>query len=384
MNPRIYLDHNATAPLHPAARAVLISTLEACGNPSSVHAEGRAARGLVERARVQVARLAGAEPSGVVFTSGGTEAANLALTPAIESDGRPVDRLFVSATEHACVLNGHRFAPDRVTVLPVLTDGTLDLARLGMELGRVPGERVLLAVQVANNETGVVQPVAEAARLVHAHGGLVVCDAVQGAGRMRLDMGDLGADALILSAHKLGGPQGAGALVHCSGTIRIGQPLLRGGGQERGARAGTENVAAIAGFGAACDSIDLSLAPRLLAMRDALEDCVRLATPDAVFFGARAPRLPNTLCFAVPGCRSETLLMALDLEGIAVSSGAACSSGKVGRSHVLDAMGVEGDLAAGALRLSLGWNSSERDVGEFGRTFANVMGRLRQVRSRAA
>jgi cysteine desulfurase len=385
MSGRIYLDYNATAPLHPAARSALVAGLSVDGNPSSVHSEGRAARALLERARAQVAAFVGAQAGDVVFTSGGTEAANLALTPTMENGaGQPVDVLFVSATEHSCVLSGHRFAPDQVSILPVLPDGTLDLARLDEELGRVPGKRVMLALQVANNETGVVQPVAEAAQRVHAHGGLLVCDAVQGAGRLRLDMSELGADALILSAHKIGGPKGAGALVLRTGNARIGRGLIRGGGQERGARAGTENVAAMAGFGAACESVDGLSLPGLLKLRGALEETIRSISADATFFGAHGPRLPNTVCFAVPGCRSEMLLMALDLDGIAVSSGAACSSGKVGRSHVLDAMGISGELAAGAIRLSLGWNSSSQDVADFGRAFAGIVARLRRVRSRAA
>ncbi|MBV9634048.1 MAG: cysteine desulfurase [Methylobacteriaceae bacterium] len=385
---RIYLDFNATAPLRPEAREAMLTALLLCGNPSSVHAEGRAARALIERARHLVAELVGADAKNVIFTSGGTEAANLALTPHVETQafGRGFDCLLIAAAEHACVLKGHRFPPDRVSILPVRTDGVLDLVALDETLACREGRRVVLALQLANNETGVIQPVAEVARRVHARDGIVVCDAVQAAGKIPIELEALGADALILSAHKFGGPKGAGALVLRSDRLHIKEPLVRGGGQEHGARAGTENVAAIAGFGAACRAVAsvAEEAARLTALRGSVEGCIRKIAPDAVVFGENANRLPNTIAFAVPGLAAETLLIGLDLEGVAVSSGSACSSGKVARSHVLDAMGVTRDQAAGAIRLSLGWSSTERDIAGFAEAFATVVSKMRARRNVAA
>jgi cysteine desulfurase len=388
-HPRAYLDYNATAPLRPEAREAMLAAIDSVGNPSSIHAEGRAARRIVEEARRAVAELAGVAPRCVVFTSGGTEAANLALNPAIDAPGleAPLARLIVGAGEHPCVLQGHRFAPDSVAMAPLGADGRIDLAALAALLAARDGRPALLALQGANNETGVIQPVAEAAALVHAAGGLVVCDAVQLAGRASLDIAALGADFLFLSAHKLGGPKGAGALVAARSDVTIGAPLLRGGGQERGARAGTENVAAIAGFGAAARVAAVEAASgsaRLAELRDRLAARVREHASDVVIFGEAAPRLSNTLCFAVPGLAAATLVIALDLAGVAVSAGSACSSGKVGRSHVLDAMGVEPELAAGAIRLSLGWASREADAARFEAAFAETMARLRRRRGAAA
>ncbi len=388
-HPRAYLDYNATAPLRPEAREAMLAAIDSVGNPSSIHAEGRAARRIVEEARRAVAELAGVAPRCVVFTSGGTEAANLALNPAIDAPGleAPLARLIVGAGEHPCVLQGHRFAPDSVAMAPLCADGRIDLAALAALLAARDGRPALLALQGANNETGVIQPVAEAAALVHAAGGLVVCDAVQLAGRASLDIAALGADFLFLSAHKLGGPKGAGALVAARSDVTIGAPLLRGGGQERGARAGTENVAAIAGFGAAARVAAVEAASgsaRLAELRDRLAARAREHASDVVIFGEAAPRLSNTLCFAVPGLAAATLVIALDLAGVAVSAGSACSSGKVGRSHVLDAMGVEPELAAGAIRLSLGWASCEADAARFEAAFAETMARLRRRRGAAA
>ncbi|MGD1014950.1 MAG: aminotransferase class V-fold PLP-dependent enzyme [Roseiarcus sp.] len=385
---RAYLDYNATAPLRPEAREAMLAAIDCLGNPSSIHAEGRAARRIVEEARRAVAELAGVAPRCVVFTSGGTEAANLALTPAIDAPGlkAPLARLIVGAGEHPCVLQGHRFAPDRVAIAPLGGDGRIDLAALAALLAAGDGRPALLALQGANNETGVIQPVAEAAALTHDAGGLVVCDAVQLAGRASLDVAALGADFLFLSAHKLGGPKGAGALVAARSDLTIGAPLLRGGGQERGARAGTENVAAIAGFGAAARVAAgeaASESARLADLRDHIAARVRERASDAAIFGEAAPRLSNTLCFAVPGLAAATLVIALDLAGVAVSAGAACSSGKVARSHVLDAMGVEPGLAAGAIRLSLGWASREADAARFDAAFAETLARLRRRRGAA-
>lgn len=384
---RIYFDYNATAPLRGVVRQEMISALELIGNPSSVHSEGRAARRRVETARTAVAALVGGAARNVTFTASGTEAANLALTPHVESQGAagPLTRLIVSAGEHPCVLRGHRFAPEAVDMAPLDSQGRIDLDALEAAL-RQAGGRVVLALQAANNETGVIQPVAEAAALVRQADGIVICDAVQLAGRLRCDFASLGVDFLLLSAHKLGGPKGAGALVAASEALRIVDPLLRGGGQERNLRAGTENVAAVAGFGVAAQAaqgeIDAESA-RLDASRDALERHVLNAAPDAVVFGAGADRLPNTLCFAIPGVTAETLMIGLDLAGFAASTGSACSSGKVTRSHVLTAMGVEPDLAAGAVRLSLGWATTDEEVARFGEAFGRILAPMRRGRSAA-
>ena len=362
----------------------MLAALDVCGNPSSIHAEGRAARAIVEEARRAVAALIGVSPRGVHFVSGGTEAVAAALTPDLSGPGvkGPMRRLIVSAGEHVAVLQGHRFGLDAAVLAPLDRDGRLDLAALEALLAMGPNPS-LLALQAANNETGVIQPVAEAARLIHAHGGLVFVDAAQMAGRVPIAADRLGADWISLSAHKFGGPKGIGALMATREGL-VASPLLRGGGQERGARGGTENVAGIAGFGAAARAAMHGLeaeGERLAALRDGLERAVFDAAPDAVIFGAGGPRLPNTLAFAVPGLAAATLLMRLDLEGVAASSGSACSSGKVAASHVLAAMGVEPGLARGAIRLSLGWNSSEADVARFAEVFAKISRLLRRSAS---
>jgi cysteine desulfurase len=357
---RAYFDWNATAPLRPEARAAMLQALELSGNASSVHAEGRVARGVVERARQKVAALVGAEPQNVIFTSGATEANMLALTPNLGSVGRR-DALFVSAIEHPSVRSGGRFAPKCVDELPVTADGVLDLDALTAALGRA--KQPLVSVMLANNETGVIQPVRQVADLVHEAGGLLHVDAVQGAGRIPMDMTELGADMLSLSSHKIGGPQGAGALIRRPGLSP--EPLIRGGGQERGFRAGTENVAAIAGFGAAAEAALAGLKtepPHITALRDRFEAEIRKLTPNVVIFGQATQRLPNTSLVAVPATKAETALIAFDLNGIALSSGSACSSGKVQASHVLAAMRVEPDLARAALRISLGWATNESDL----------------------
>lgn len=364
MSERTYFDWNATAPLRTVSRAAMVTALGEAGNASSVHAEGRAARGRLEKARAQVAALVGAVPKNVIFTGGATEANALALTPALEAGGRRErrDRLFVSAVEHPSVLAGGRFAQDQIAVLPVDGDGLVDLEALAPALSAA--ERPLVSVMLANNETGVIQPIRAIADIVHAANGLLHVDAVQGAGRVACDMAALGADLFSLSSHKLGGPQGVGALI-CRADIHIAEPLIRGGGQERGIRAGTENVAAIAGFGAAAEAARAACeddAARMAALRDRLEAGITAATPQAVIFGASVARLPNTTLVAVPGIKAETALIAFDLKGIALSSGSACSSGKVQVSHVLAAMGVEPALAAGALRISLGWETREDDL----------------------
>ncbi|MFG1349323.1 cysteine desulfurase family protein [Xanthobacter autotrophicus] len=387
---RVYLDHNATSPLRNEARAALLAALEGVGNASSVHADGRAARARIEAARADVARLAGASPRGVVFTSGATEAAALALHPAVEMAGRPkpCDVLLMSAVEHPAVLRGHRFPAAAVEVLPVDGAGRLDLGALEATLARhaAAGRRALLALMAANNETGVVQPVAQAARLVKAHDGVVFCDGVQAAGRLPLDMAALGVDFLSLSAHKMGGPPGAGALVAAGPDDRT-PALIAGGGQERNRRAGTENGPAIAGFGAvarvACVELGAE-ASRLAGLRDVLEREVLAGVPDAGVIASGAERLPNTSMLTFAGLRAETLVIALDLAHVSVSAGSACSSGKVGASHVLSAMGVPEARAAGAIRLSLGWSSTQQDVDEAVAALQKVVPHLRSRAVRAA
>jgi len=385
---RVYLDHNATSPLRPEVAEVVLRVLQLPGNASSVHAEGRAARAEIEAARGAVSRLAGSKAKNVVFTSGGTEAANLILTPSFRRLGQTgTTRLLIGATEHPCVLNGHRFPADRTEIIPVDAHGILDLGWLKAHLEVAGGERVLVSVQLANNETGVLQPISEIARLVHEHGGLVHTDAVQAAGRVPVDFASLGVDALTLSAHKLGGPKGAGALVLASDQYEIGERLIRGGGQEKNYRAGTENVAAIAGFGAAAELALAGLereAGRLRQLRDEAEAHVRRIAPEALVVGAGAERLPNTLAFAIPGLKAETALIAFDLAGVALSSGSACSSGKVKRSHVLDAMGVEPALAEGVLRVSLGWTTTKEDIIRFAEACEKVVGTLYKRKASAA
>lgn len=387
---RAYLDHNATSPLRPEARAALVAALDAGGNASSVHAEGRAARARIEAARAAVAALAGAPVRGVVFTSGATEAAALALHPAVEIAGRakPCDVLLASAVEHPAVLKGHRFPSDALEILPVDGEGRLDLAALAEALARhrAAGRRAMLAVMAANNETGVIQPVAEAARLVHEADGIVFCDAVQAAGRILLDMTALGADFLALSAHKIGGPPGVGALV-AAGPDHRTAPLLSGGGQERNRRAGTENGPAIVGFGAAANAVKAALsaeAERLAVLRDRLERAVLEGVPGTRVVGAGADRLPNTTMVTFAGLRAETLVIALDLAHVSISAGSACSSGKVGASQVLLAMGLPEDEAAGAIRLSLGWSSTIEDVDAAVEALKKAVPQLRSRASRAA
>jgi cysteine desulfurase len=388
----VYLDHNATAPLHPAAREAMCSAFDLCGNASSIHAEGRAARALIDASRAEVAAFAGVAPKNVVFTSGGTEALNLALTPHIETSdekSRPFDLLLAGAGEHPAVLAGHRFAPAQLELVGLTPSGVLDIEALGAALTRAQasGRRIMLAIQAANNETGVIQPVTEAARLIHTAGGLLVCDAVQVAGKIPCDLGSLGADAIVFSAHKFGGPKGAGALCFGSDSYHIENVLLRGGGQERGLRAGTENIAAIAGMAAALAAAKVRLGEQasvLSLWRDEMEAEIARVAPSAVFFGAGTERLPNTSCFALPSIEAQVLLIALDMEGFAVSSGSACSSGKVKQSHVLSAMGVEPDLAMGVVRVSLGWNSRWEECVSFVQALERIVRTIRARRNKPA
>jgi len=378
MSDRIYLDWNATAPLRTAARSATLAALDATGNPSSVHAEGRAARRLIEEARERVAALVAAEPRNVVFTSGGTEANMLALTPASARA-----RLLVSAIEHPSVLAGGRFQAAAVERLPVNGSGQIDLSalerRVAVSGDKAQASQMLVSLMLANNETGVVQPISQVARLVHAAGFLLHVDAVQAVGRISCDINALGADLLTVSGHKIGAPKGVGALIRRDAALAIADPLIKGGGQERGARAGTENVAGIAGFGAAAAAALADLAvnrERMIALRDRLEARLKAVSPDIVIFGAEMERVPNTTLFSIPGMKAETAIIAFDLEGVAVSSGAACSSGKVQPSHVLAAMGVPPPLARGAIRVSLGPTTTEFEIDRFIGAWITVSGAL--------
>ena len=362
MAERVYLDWNATTPLRPEARAALAAAWDVSGNPSSVHTEGRKARRLVEEARAAIAAAVSARPEGVVFSSGGTEANALALTPGLRRGaGLPVQRLLVSAIEHASVLAGGRFAAEAVGTVAVTRSGLLDLDDLRAKLDG--GPPALVSLMLANNETGAVQPVAEVADIVHAAGGLLHVDAIQAFGKIPLDINSIKADLVTLSAHKIGGPKGVGAVVLDDGVQGL-EPLLRGGGQEHGRRAGTENVAGISAFAAAARAAMAALqgdAVQMQGLRNRLEDGLS-QTPGMIVFASDVSRLPNTTLFTVPGLKAETAVIGFDLDGIAVSSGSACSSGKVQPSHVLAAMGLSRDLAQGAVRLSLGWSTSEADI----------------------
>ena len=362
MSDRVYLDWNATTPLRSEAKQAMAAAWEISGNPSSVHAEGRQARRLVEDARAAVAAAVSARPQDVVFSSGGTEANALALTPALRrGTGQPVQRLLVSAIEHASVLSGGRFPAEAIGAVRVTRSGLVDLDHLRSQLA--DGPPALVSVMSANNETGAVQPIADVAAIVHAADGLLHVDAIQAFGKIPFDIKFLGADLITLSAHKIGGPKGAGALVLAEDMHGL-EPQLRGGGQELGRRAGTENVAGIAAFGAAAKAAMAALksdAVPIQGLRDRLEEGLK-RTPGMIVFSADAPRLPNTTLFTVPGLKAETAVIGFDLAGIAVSSGSACSSGKVQPSHVLKAMGFGKELAQGAVRLSLGWSTSTADI----------------------
>ncbi|MCB4801118.1 cysteine desulfurase [Methylobacterium brachiatum] len=385
---RAYLDHNATAPVRPAVAEAVARALMLPGNPSSIHQEGRAARAALESARGQVAALVGASPAQVVFTSGGTEAANAVLSGALGRRGQPKPtRLLHSATEHPCVAAGHRFPEGAVEQLPVTPDGVIDLAVLERRLAALADESLLISVHAANNETGAVQPLADIVALARAHGSaLVHSDAVQAVGKIALDMGALGLDALTLSGHKFAAPKGVGAMI-LADDVALDDAFLRGGGQERRQRCGTECLPAIVGMGEAArlagEALDREAA-RLSGLRDRIETGLLAQAPDAVVFAARAVRLPNTLSFAVPGLDAPAALIALDLAGVAVSSGSACSSGKVARSATLTAMGVDPKLAGGALRVSLGWNTVDEDASCFLDAFERVLQPLYKRRGCAA
>jgi cysteine desulfurase len=359
----IYLDHNATTPVRPEAAEAVAAALTATGNPSSVHGAGRAARRLVEDAREQVAALVNAQAEDVIFTSGGTEANNLALVnaPRVGAEG-PV---FASAVEHVSVLDG----ADNVTRIPVDADGVVDLAALDSllkdALMKVGGGRALVSVMLANNETGVIQPIERVAELAAEYDAIVHCDAVQAAGKLDVDLPSLGIHMMSLSAHKIGGPAGAGALIVAPG--HKATAAVRGGGQERSRRGGTENIPGIAGFGRAAEAAknDIGRLQGLAALRDRMEDDIAKAAPGAKVFAKHRDRVATTSCLTMPGVSSETQVMAFDLDGIAVSAGSACSSGKVAPSHVLSAMGADDDDIKSAIRVSLGWTTTEDDIEKF-------------------
>ncbi|HEV7318400.1 MAG TPA: cysteine desulfurase family protein [Ensifer sp.] len=378
---RIYMDWNATAPLLPEAREACLSALDLIGNPSSVHGEGRAVRTLIENCRRDVAALCGAKASSVIFTSGATEAANLVLTPDFRMGRTPlkIGRLFASAIEHPAVREGGRFPREAVCEIPVTSEGVVDLSALQALLAA--HDRTLglpmVAVMLVNNETGIIQPIAEIATIARGHGAILVVDAVQAAGRVPLAIEDLGADFLILSSHKIGGPKGAGALV-ARGEVMMPVPLIRGGGQEKGHRSGTENPVAIAGFAAAARKVGADVAARMAAitaLRDRLESEMLTAAADVVIHGRDVSRVGNTVFFTLPGLKAETGQIAFDLEGVALSAGSACSSGKVGQSHVLTAMGY--DPRQGALRISIGDATTPAEIERCAAAFAKVAGRRR-------
>jgi cysteine desulfurase len=387
MTERAYLDWNATAPLRPQARAAMAAAMAVVGNPSSVHAEGRAVRHLVEEAREHVAAAVGAEPRNVIFTSSGSEANALALSRTIERAGARCDVAIASDIEHVSVLAGgdfpavERFQANRDGVAS-LTDLQARLSAAAVRGARSP----LVALMLANNETGVIQPVREAAELAHAAGGLLHVDAVQALGKISLDIKELRADLMAVSAHKTGGPMGVGALVLGSERLHVRGSRF-GGGQERNRRGGTENVIGIAGFGAAVAAAvrDLSgEARRLSGLRQRLENGLRETCPETIIFGENVPRVANTLQFAVRGIKAQTALMALDLDGIAVSSGSACSSGTMKFSEVVRGMGYELELAEGAVRVSMGWTTTGAEIDRFLKAWRKLSESLLKGREIAA
>lgn len=372
MRGRVYLDHNASAPVCPQVREAMANALALTGNPSSVHAEGRQLRALVESAREKVAALVGARPRDVIFTSGGTEANVTALSPRnVNGEAPEMVVCFMCGVEHPSILAGGRFTAEAIRRIPVTGDGVIDVASLEREIEahvEAAGEGTfMVSLMLANNETGAIQPVADVAGIVRAHGGILHCDAVQGAGKIPVDIAGLGTHIMSISAHKIGGPQGVGALVLGNGLADLPSPLLTGGGQEFRARSGTENAAGIAGFGVAAElALDgLEQMATRAELRDRMETDIIARAPGAAIFAKDAPRLPNTCNFAVRGMKAETIVIALDLKGIAVSAGSSCSSGKVEQSHVLKAMGVEPDVARGAIRVSLGRDTSNEDIDAF-------------------
>jgi cysteine desulfurase len=362
---RIYLDHNATSPLRPSAKAAMLAALEKTGNASSIHAEGRITRAVIDEARENLALALGALPQMVIFTSGGTEANNLAIK------GAPVERCIISAIEHPSVIEAARSLPTPIEWLPVDACGVVQLDQLDalLERSTLP---TLISVMLVNNETGVIQPIRQIVELARHYNAIVHTDAVQALGKMPLNFGVLGCDLMTISAHKIGGPLGAGALI-----VRDRLDLrkqMQGGGQELRRRAGTENAPAIAGFAAAVGDGLIDMAH----LRGMLESGLESLSADIQMFGRNADRVGNTSCFALAGLSAQTALIHLDLEGVAVSSGSACSSGKVARSHVLDAMGVAPEIAGAAIRVSLGWNSTIQEIEKFIGVWRRIVNRKDQ------
>ena len=392
MTDRVYLDWNATAPLRPQARAAMAMAMDLVGNPSSVHGEGRAARRLIEDAREKVAAAVGAQPRNVIFTSGGSEANALALSRNLELDGKgSCDTAIVSNIEHASVLHGGDLQGLSGSQFCAGRDGVASLSHLKERIreGLRDGKHTpLVALMAANNETGVIQPVSEAADIAHSSGGLMHVDAVQALGKMPLDIKLLGTDLLAISAHKVGGPMGVGALILASDRLHFRNGSRFGGGQERNRRGGTENVVGIAGFGAAaveaCGGDIEGEGQRLARLRQRLEHGLRETWPTTIIFGEEAPRVPNTVQFAVDGLKAQTALIALDLEGVAVSSGSACSSGKVSFSTVVSAMGYDARIAEGAIRISFGWTTTEAEIDSFLKAWRKVSQPLLKRREIAA
>ncbi|AZO55185.1 MULTISPECIES: cysteine desulfurase family protein [unclassified Mesorhizobium] len=382
---RAYLDYNASAPLLSAAREAMVAAFDAA-NPSSVHAEGRAARRLIDNARRDVAALVNGKAEHVVFTSGATEAASTLLTPDWQMGRSAIrmSRLYVCEADHPCLLNGGRFPADLVTRISVGADGVVNLdALMAALVGHDKADGLpLVAIHAANNETGVIQPIDRIAEIVRPAGGILVVDAVQAAGRVSIDMSAGYADYVILSSHKIGGPKGAGAIV-AAADLMMPRPLINGGGQEKSHRGGTENLPGIVGFGAAAREAlaGLNTIGALRQRRDEVETIIKTLVPDVEIFGAGAPRLANTTFFAIPGVKAETAQIAFDLAGVALSAGSACSSGKVGPSHVLKAMG-HGD-SLGALRVSVGATTGAEDIEMFRAALAGIAAR-RAGREKAA
>lgn len=387
---RVYLDYNATAVPRVSAKEAVAAAMMAPANASSVHTEGRAARAIVEDARHQISVLIGAEPEAIFFTSGATESNATALSPDLEVAGNVArfDVLLLSSVEHPAVRAGGGFRPEQIEYVPVDANGVIVLAALeeALKKHKSAGRRAFVSVMAANNETGVLQPLRKIADIVHASDGFLHSDAVQVIGKIPFDLKESGADLLSITSHKLGGPQGIGAIVAAHRDTRV-PAIMRGGGQERGRRQGTESVAAIAGFGAAATEAGQTLTPegsRLGALRAKIEEGIRSIAKDAVIFGDRAARLPNTTFFAAPGIAAETALIALDLDGVAISAGSACSSGKSAASPTLQAMGVSSEIGRCAMRVSTGWNTTDADVEQFIRIWSKVYTTLNKRGAKAA
>ena len=378
-----YLDHNASAPLLPEARDAIVAGLAMTGNPSSVHGHGRALRGLVDDARAKLAKLAGATREQVVFTGSATEAITQAIAGAARALG--VGGILVSAGDHTAALKAAEATGLPVTQIGLDADGLIRIEEIAAAMARADqfGEKLLVAAHLVNNETGVIQPVDRIEVMVGASPHYLFVDAVQALGKMTLEFATRAPDMMAVSAHKIGGPAGVGALLMKGHADQV--RLIPGGGQETGRRGGTEAAALIAGFGAAAEAFPARFyAANVSELVRTAEEAMRNMAPDLVIFGEKAERIGNVSNFAVPGLKNSVAMMGLDLKGISVSSGSACSSGKVGPSHVLKAMGVPAELGDCAMRLSVGWNSTETDIEAFLEGFSEVLGRHRERRGKAA